>query len=259
MQKTTRQNRTNLPAARGAEKIDLADKSAFCSHPWVEQILSRYRRDALLAEHAMQRISDDVRSINYLPATKSGRVRFTTVEGRVKLEVSVLRKLYQKCKAGSRETGVTPTTLQSYYDDIKDICGVRLACPYYDEVLPAIASIRSRLEALGYVTNVTGLADRNFLDSGDELGYRSYHFFVKVPTETTIFGDSELCLCEVQVRTELQHIWAVKSHDLLYKKDLGWQETNHVAEDMRQLSNSLRAADQSLISIRDRSRIRSRK
>jgi ppGpp synthetase/RelA/SpoT-type nucleotidyltranferase len=259
MQKSAKRNRKDVSAARGPAKIDLADESAFFSHPWVEQILSRFSRDEILAQHAMPRISDDLRSMNDLPVAAVGRVWFTSVEGRVKSEVSVLRKLHQKCKAGSHETGVTPTTLQNYYDDIKDICGVRLACPYYDEVLPAVASIRSHLGALGYATHVSGLDDRNFLDLGDELGYRSYHFFVKVPTETTIYGDSELCLCEVQVRTELQHIWAVKSHDLLYKKDVGWQETNHVAKDMRQVSNSLRAADQFLISIRDRSRTKGRK
>jgi hypothetical protein len=56
-------------------------------------------------------------------------------------------------------------------------------------------------------------------------------------------------------RSELQHVWAVKSHDLLYKPSRGWQLSDkHVTEDMRQLSNSLRAADQFLVSIRDRAR-----
>ncbi|MEW6214747.1 MAG: hypothetical protein AB1478_06010, partial [Nitrospirota bacterium] len=99
------------------------------------------------------------------------------------------------------------------------------------------------------------MKDKNMLDYGDELGYRSYHFFVKIPTIIDIFGGIEHFICEVQGRSELQHIWAVRSHDLLYKHGEGWNIPDEQAiEDMRQLSNTLRAADQFFVSIRDRIR-----
>lgn len=117
--------------------------------------------------------------------------------------------------------------------------------------------VRPRLAGFGYATllSVASLRDKSFLDAGDAFGYRSYHFYVKVPTDIDIYGNSQLCLCEVQARSELQHVWAVKSHELLYKAEEGWQlDDQHVVEDMRQVSNSLRAADQHLVSIRDRVR-----
>src|SRR5207253_3831744 len=64
-------------------------------------------------------------------------------------------------------------------------------------------------------------SDLDYLEWGSDVGYRSYHFFVKVPTPVNIYGDLEMRVCEVQARTELQHVWAVKSHDLLYKPELG--------------------------------------
>jgi ppGpp synthetase/RelA/SpoT-type nucleotidyltranferase len=117
--------------------------------------------------------------------------------------------------------------------------------------------IRPKLRELGYATNLDegGFPSKDYLDHGDEFGYRSYHFFVKVPTPIDIYGNVELCLCEIQARTELQHMWAVKSHDLLYKPQGQWELSDkHVLEDMKQVSNSLRAADQFLVSIRDRTR-----
>jgi len=177
----------------------------------------------------------------------------------VKSEDSFFRKLHKMCYANAQTHGLTQNTLIELYSDIKDLCGVRFSCPYFDEVKEAVVKlVRPGLHALGYGTDLQSdsrYQDRDYLDTGDELGYRSYHFFVMVPTVIDIFGNVKLCLCEMQARTELQNVWAVKSHDLLYKPEAGWNFSDgHVVADMRQVSNSLRAADQFLVSIRDRIR-----
>ena len=153
---------------------------------------------------------------------------------------------------------MTQGSLKRIYKGIRDLAGVRFSCPYLDEVKTTIQQlVRPGLRQLGYdiVLKTAPFSDKDYLNEGNEHGYRSYHFYLRVPTDEDIYGNSRLCLCEVQARSELQHIWAVKSHDLLYKPGAGWQFSDvHVAEDMRQVSNSLRAADQHLVSIRDRIR-----
>ena len=184
------------------------------------------------------------------------RVAFTDIHGRVKSEGSLLRKLYKKCCEDAPTKGLTQARIHDRYFSIWDKVGIRLSCPYIDEIEPAVnALIRPRLNELGYLTRFQepDLDDKNRLDSGDASGYRAYHCFVKAPAITDIFGNVDLVLCEIQVRSELQHVWADKSHDLLYKPEGGWDLSDaHVLEDMRQLSNHLRVADQLLISIRDR-------
>jgi ppGpp synthetase/RelA/SpoT-type nucleotidyltranferase len=235
--------------------LDLGDLDGFLAHPWVKALVPRFRHEEALARQAMRRLTDDLKKLNDAVV---GRSLFTSIDGRVKTEDSFFRKLYSICKTRSNETGVTIQILQQFYESITDLTGVRFACPYYDEIEPSIANVRKYLADHCYATQLAEFADKNYLDTGDPRGYRSYHFFVKIPTPTTIYGDSELCLCEVQVRSELQHVWAVKSHDLLYKPGTGWHPTDHhILEDMRQLSNSLRAADQALLSIRDRAQGRS--
>ena len=249
------QSKLNRTSAAANTKLDLSSFESFRDHPLVIPSIQRYHRDVILADAAVKVLVTDLENLNEEHEKSFGRVAFITIEGRVKTEDSFLKKLYIETRESSKSRGITAATLSTLYAGIRDLAGVRFSCPYFDQVTNAITSfVRPRLSELGHATDLRPrIKDKDYLDRGDERGYRSYHFFVNVSTPTDIFGNRELCLCEVQARSELQHVWAVKSHDLLYKMGAGWYFSDKdVVEDMRQVSNSLRAADQSLISIRDR-------
>jgi len=236
--------------------LTLESFETFRTHPWVQDLLPRYSKDAILAKYAVHRLIGDLHDLNKGYAKERDHVALTAVEGRVKTETSFFRKLYIQAQEAARTQGLTQGSLQRMYRGIKDLSGVRFSCPYLDEVSVTIEQlVRPGLTRLGYATSLKApsLKDQDLLDAGNEHGYRSYHFYLRVPTTIDIYGNSKLCLCEVQARSELQHVWSMKSHDLLYKPGAGWQLTDqHIQEDMRQVSNSLRAADQHLVSIRDR-------
>jgi ppGpp synthetase/RelA/SpoT-type nucleotidyltranferase len=228
---------------------------AFKAHPWVRELGKRISDDSALAQQALARIIQDLGAINRTYVEQHGRTALVSVEGRVKQSDSLLLKLQRECRRASGRTAVTQEMINKLYGRIHDLCGVRFACPYLDEVRHIVEElIRPGLQRLGYASDLRPrLKDKDDLDEGDEWGYRSYHFFVQVPTPVDIYGKIKLRLCEVQARTELQHVWAVKSHDLLFKPGTGVRPLDrHVTEDMRQVSNSLRAADQFLQSVRDR-------
>lgn len=241
--------------ATSGSRIDLENFEAFRDHPWLSPVLVQYRKhDCLIAERARDQLLTDLKDINEQYLKENERVLFTNYEGRVKTEESLLGKLHGLC---CRSTGqaLTQDTIREIYDGIRDIGGVRIAFAYYDEVESAISDvIRPYLNIRGYATNIAdrpGCADRNYLDDGDDHGYRSYHFFVEVPTLVDIFGDAKPFVCEVQARTELQHVWASKSHDLIYKNESGDVDKDLV-EMMKNLSRSLRAADGYFVDIRKR-------
>lgn len=227
----------------------------FMKHPWVNSLRHRYKKDRVLAECACKKIVKDLEHLNQDYIDKFGRVAFTSIDGRAKREDSFFRKLYNRCQGRCPAHGITDKGLVRLYSNIKDLCGVRFSCPYLDEVTDFIEKIiRPGLTNLSYATELgRQFADKDYLDKGDGQGYRSYHFYVKVPTPVDIFGQWQYCICEVQGRSELQHVWAVKAHNLLYKMGEGWElSDNHVRTDMKSLSDSLRSADESLMSIRDR-------
>ena len=241
--------------------IDLDRFEKFCDHSWIARLVPSYNRSATIGKYSVARLLSDLEEMNEDFVKERGRVAFTSAEGRVKTRISYFRKLFDLARKHSLEggKGLTQQSIEQIASDIKDLCGVRFACPYYDEVVWAVNGfVRPRLSVLGYSTDLTDSPkthDSDYLDQGNDRGYRSYHFFVEVPTDIDIFGNSELVTCEVQARTELQHVWATKSHDLLYKPTQEWDFRDpHVLEDMRQVSNALRSADQFLIGIRDRVR-----
>ena len=241
--------------------LNLGEFAKFKDHPIVTPFINKYEFDSSMALYAIPRLIKDLEEINSEYMTQHNRVLFTSIEGRVKSRDSFLNKFYDRCCIYSDKIGISKKNFEYFYAGIKDIAGVRFSCPYYDEVECAINEIiRPKLKDLGYATNLEdenfkdeNFKDKNYLDEGDENGYRSYHFYLKIPTQINIFGEMDSCLCEVQGRSELQHIWAVKSHDLLYKvKDNGILKDKIIQDDMKQLSNSLRVADQSLVSIKNR-------
>lgn len=155
----------------------------------------------------------------------------------------------------SKDSGVSSKLLSSESERIYDLAGARYATPYFDEVKAhAVNHIKPYLKQLGYgVEPSSGIPEgRDYLEQGDAYGYRSFHFYVIVPVPVDIYGATDCMLCEIQGRSELQHVWAVKSHDLLYKASgLGKDMKHMFQDDMRHISDSLRIADHHFVKIKD--------
>jgi len=240
----------------GKIDVDLSCFESFMENSWRKELALKYKSDAILARHAIDKLKGDLKELNDKYWTEKKRTLFTTLDGRVKTEDSFFRKLYRHCKQACASEGFNKPKLTSWYKTIHDLAGVRFSCPYYDEVENAIRNhIRPFLGRLGYATDLSkeGMGDKNYMDEGDKNGYRSYHFFVEVPTAYDVFGATKSVICEIQGRSELQHVWAMKSHDLLYKHDSGWVEVtskSEILKDMQQLSNHLRAVDHHLTRLR---------
>ncbi|MBZ0258425.1 hypothetical protein K8I31_20325 [bacterium] len=235
--------------------IDFSNLDSFMSHQWAVSLRTMFNdRNIPLARAATARILKDLADINYDYAKENGRSAITTVSSRVKTENSFFKKLFKKCN--EFKGCITQDTLIQLSESVHDLAGVRFSCPYSDEILPVIKSlVRPKLKELGYGVDLQDdpkLEDNDYLDQGNENGYRSYHFFVEIPTSIDIYGTHKSCLCEIQARSELQHVWAVKSHDLLYKPNEIKEVDEQTAKDMKEISNLLHVADELLISIRKR-------
>lgn len=121
------------------------------------------------------------------------------IESRIKRPSSIYAKL--------QRYGV-PLTVESMEEHIYDVAGIRVICPYTDDVYRLIEMV-SRQDDLKVVKV------KDYIDSPKPNGYRSIHVIVKVPVNFT--EGKELIPVEVQFRTISMDFWASLEHDLRYK------------------------------------------
>jgi ppGpp synthetase/RelA/SpoT-type nucleotidyltranferase len=135
----------------------------------------------------------------------AGRLRAATrrngliceVEGRAKEVASLLKKALRKDYA-------------SPWDEIHDKAAARVVTVYGSQVDEAEDLVRELFVVHHHEDKRHSLAP-------DTLSYLGVHFEVSLPPDGTGVAGGEGRLCEVQIHTRAQNLWATVSHELLYK------------------------------------------
>ena len=101
------------------------------------------------------------------------------------------------------------------FEEIEDICGVRIICYYASDIEKINKIIKKEFEILEQ-------QDKSDLLGLKEFAYRSQHFIVKINkawNAAPTYRGLEDLKAEIQVRTILMHAWAEIEHKLNYKSD----------------------------------------
>jgi putative GTP pyrophosphokinase len=93
-------------------------------------------------------------------------------------------------------------------EDVPDIAGLRIMCQFVEDMHRIAEHIRNRKD-------MTVVEERDYVTNRKPSGYRSYHFIVRYPIQTS-HGQQEL-LAEIQLRTLAMNFWATIEHSLNYK------------------------------------------
>jgi len=102
--------------------------------------------------------------------------------------------------------------------DVSDLAGVRICCYLSSEVENVATLIRDNFIILPELS----IDKRDTLEP-DRFGYLSLHYIIKLSNKRARlpeFKKYKDLLCEIQIRTILQHAWAEIEHDLGYKTDI---------------------------------------
>ena len=150
-----------------------------------------------------------------------------TVSSRRKRIMSIVRKLYLK------QVDITVTNIETY---LHDVAGVRVVCPYVDDIYEVARAITGQ-------TDVTLLAQKNYISHPKPNGYRSLHLIVRVPVS---FADHVRQIeTEIQIRTIAMDVWASLEHQLRYKRGGGDEELirrlHHCAEAIAEIDAEMLA------------------
>jgi putative GTP pyrophosphokinase len=121
------------------------------------------------------------------------------IDTRLKSAKSILGKLEKKD---------LDLTLGAACNNIYDIAGIRVVCPYMKDVY----LIKDRIMAQDdiHIMNV-----KDYIEEPKANGYRSLHMIIRVPVY--FMNKKQMVPVELQIRTLAMDLWASLEHDIKYK------------------------------------------
>ena len=168
-----------------------------------------FQQIMMVYESAIKQIETKLDILNKENKVSGRRNPIETVKSRVKSPQSI---------AGKLEAKKLPVTFDSMVENLHDIAGVRVICPY-------ISDIYSVRDMLLKQPDITLLEEKDYIKHPKESGYRSLHLVIEVPVYLS--DSTHHVKVEVQLRTIAMDFWACLEHELHYKT------TTNVPESVR--------------------------
>lgn len=130
--------------------------------------------------------------------------------------------------------------------EITDLSGIRIVCYFSSEVEQVAKIIEQNFTVIPELS-----IDKKKLLDPDRFGYLSLHYVVKLSDARKDLPEYRRCqdlLCEIQIRSILQHSWAEIEHDLGYKSSI--EIPREIKRRFYRLSGLLDLADDEFMNLR---------
>ncbi len=198
-------------------------------NPLGTMILEEYREKMPVFEKLKDFVCDFLKK-----KVAENNIYVTAVEARIKAEASLAEKL-------ERKNGKYKSLM-----DLTDILGARVIVFYNDDVDKIAALVESF-----FVVDWKNSVDKRKMHELNSFGYNSLHFICSIPQ--TLYKDPECpeineIRFEIQMRTALQHVWAVLDHDTGYKS--GFEIPQEYLRNLNRLAGMLELVDEQFCKIR---------
>ncbi|GAM16707.1 GTP pyrophosphokinase [Mesobacillus selenatarsenatis] len=120
---------------------------------------------------------------------------------RLKSPESIVKKMIRK------NLGLS---IESIRDNIKDIAGIRIICPFITDVYKISQMIEKQRD-------IELVERKDYIKQPKPNGYQSLHLIIKIPV---FMSDRvEMVFVELQIRTIAMDFWASLEHKIYYKYD----------------------------------------
>ena len=134
-----------------------------------------------------------------------------------------------------------PVTAESAMKNVFDAAGVRLVCPFIQDIDRTAELIRA-------IPGVQIQTEKDYIRSPKPNGSRSYHMILSMPLR--FLGNSQKTVwLEVQLRTIAMDCWANIEHQLKYKQNIPDQAL--LLQELKRCADEITSTDLSLQTIRD--------
>lgn len=159
----------------------------------------QFQKIMMVYESAIKQIETKLDILNKESKVSRKRNPIETVKSRIKSPDSIAAKLEKKN---------LPVTFESMMENLNDIAGIRVICPYISDIY-AVRDMILKQPDLHLVL------EHDYIEKPKESGYRSLHIVVETPVYLS--KTAHKVKVEIQLRTIAMDFWASLEHELHYK------------------------------------------
>lgn len=192
-----------------------------------------YGTRLILLEGAIQEFLSCVRMIRRYQVSLGRRDPIASCQARVKSAESMKAKLRRQH---------LPVTADSAFRAVWDAAGVRLICPFVQNIHQTVRLIRQ-------IPGVQIWREKDYIRHPKPNGYRSYHMILSLPLRFLDQEPEQPVPLEVQLRTIAMDCWASIEHQLKYKKNIANQDL--IVRELKRCADEIASTDLSLQTIRE--------
>ena len=157
---------------------------------------------------AMMEVETKFRVLNEQFSLEYDRNPIESIKTRIKSTDSLIRKIRDKN---------IPLTMTAIENNINDIAGVRIICSFLDDIY-------TLADCLINQDDITLIKIKDYVKNPKDNGYRSLHLIIDVPI---VISEGTLHLpVEIQLRTIAMDMWASLEHELRYKSDRNFSDSD---------------------------------
>lgn len=187
----------------------------------------------IVLEGAIEEFLSCINMIRRYQISNGRRDPIASLQARIKSAGSMKAKL---------ERQGLPVTVGSALQDVWDAAGVRLVCPFVQNIDQMVSLIRQ-------IPDVQILREKDYVRNPKPNGYRSYHMILSLPLRFLEKTPEHSIWLEVQLRTIAMDCWASIEHQLKYKQDIANQSL--IVRELKRCADEIASTDLSLQTIRE--------
>ncbi len=186
----------------------------------------QFQQIMMIYESGIKQIETKLDILNKENKISGRRNPIETVKSRIKSPQSIAGKLEKKH---------LPISFEAMTDNLNDIAGIRVICPY-------ISDIYSVKETLLKQPDIVLLEEKDYIKEPKESGYRSLHLVVETPVYLS--DSTHQVKIEIQLRTIAMDFWATLEHELHYKTTTKVPES--VRRELKRVAENIAMTDQEM-------------
>ena len=198
-----------------------------------ESDAKEFQKMMMMYSCAIKEVKTKLQVLNDELSIKRQRNPIEFIKTRVKQPDSIASKLRRKGY---------PVTVQSVFENLSDVAGVRVICAFIDDIYKVADMLTAQ-------DDIELIKRKDYIKNPKMNGYRSLHLIIEVPV---FFSDhKEQIRVEVQIRTIAMDFWASLEHKMRYKKSIPAEQMKYLQDELYDCAEQSAALDKRMQSIRN--------